>query len=162
MEWGVKCRICGATWNGGSANNLPEHVDVRVLAYVDDEEPGAPTSDPTADARAAEAKRLASGRSSAQGIGIAFGDYLEMLGILSELNDFDRGLFSDENDRIALDAASVEELTEVLRDFLPDCWDPMVWRGYPAPDYCEFPEQDVCARCQAQGKRRPRFRPPRP
>jgi hypothetical protein len=157
-EWWVKCPVCGTTWMGGSGENLPEHKDIRAPRS----QPAQPPPDPHRDARRAEAKRLADGRSRAQGIGIRFGDYLEMLGILNELEDFERGLFSDEDDRIALDAASVDELMEVLSDFLPDCWDPMIHRGYAAPDYCEFPEKDVCGTCEAKGKRPPRYRPLRP
>jgi hypothetical protein len=44
---------------------------------------------------------------------------------------------------------------EVLDEFLPDCGDTMVHRGYAAPEYCEVPEKDVCASCQANGKRPP-------
>ncbi len=64
--------------------------------------------------------------------------------------------------RVFLDAASVDELNEVLRDFLPDSWTPSVHYGYAAPEYCEWPDKDVCATCQSQRKRPPRYRPPRP
>lgn len=157
-EWWVKCPVCGTTWMGGSGESLPEHEDIRAAQT----RPGEATPDPRLAAQQAEAQRLADGRSRVQGIGIRFGEYLSMLGILDELRDHERGLSSDENDRIVLDAASVDELMEVLKDLLPDCWDPMVHRGYDAPEYCEFPRKEVCVTCHSKGKRPPRYRPPRP
>lgn len=155
-EWWVS-PVCGTTWMGGPGDDLPEHKDIGAPPLE-----AEPVARPIHDAHRAEARRLADGRSQVQGIGTRFGDYLEMLGILNELSDFDRGLFLDEDGRIALDAASVDDLMEVLSDFLPDCWQPRVHRGYAAPDYCEFPDKDVCTTCQSAGKRPPRYRPPRP
>ncbi|GAB2767545.1 hypothetical protein GCM10027020_20400 [Nocardioides salsibiostraticola] len=167
-EWWVYCPVCGVRWAGGGSDPLRAHEDKRsaeqrrlAAGQQGGEGDGYRTDEPSSGERA-EARRLEYGRRNAQGIVASFSSYLSILGILNEMEDFDRGVTLDEEGRISLDPASVAELSQVLEDFLPDCWSPRVDHGFPAPDYCEWSGKDLCDVCSAAGKRFPKYRPPRP
>ena len=158
-EWWVHCPVCGVKWMGGNGEVLSEHRDRRPVQQRE----AADAETRNSAARALEAKRLAEGRASAQYIGSDFADYLVMFGIIDELSDFDRAVVVDTDaGSVTLDAASVDELNQVLADILPDCWTSRVKYGSAQPEHCEYPEKRLCSTCASAGKRAPKYRPERP